>query len=185
MATTIIASDWELIQACRQSDQQAWDEVVNKYKRLVFSIALNYGLDQDDAAEVVQITFMMLLQGLDTLRRDSRLGGWLAAVARRNTWRLLERRRREKVDDNPLDEESTLPDETSQRQQERWELLEWLHQGLVQLDPGCRELLLALYFDPQQPAYSEVAARLGLAVGSIGPMRARCLYRLRHILNEE
>ncbi|HRQ40123.1 MAG TPA: sigma-70 family RNA polymerase sigma factor [Chloroflexota bacterium] len=176
-------SDWDLIQACQRGDEQAWGHVITRYKRLIFSIALTYGLGHEDAAEIVQLTFIMFLEGLDNLHADSHLGGWLGTVARRNTWHLLNRRRRENLENEAIDQ-VVLVDETSGHQQEKWELLNWLDDGLAQLDRTCRELLLALYFDPQQPAYSEVADRMGLAVGSIGPMRARCLLRLRHILGE-
>ena len=65
-----------------------------------------------------------------------------------------------------------------------WERVEWLNQGLTLLDPRCRELLLRLYFSEDQPAYELVAAELGLRVGSIGPIRGRCLERLRSLLLE-
>ncbi|MGH2524402.1 MAG: hypothetical protein ACRDH2_17990, partial [Anaerolineales bacterium] len=67
---------------------------------------------------------------------------------------------------------------------ERWERLEWLNQGLNLLDERCRNLLLALYFDPEQPAYAQVAERLGMPVGSIGPTRARCLEKMKQNLAE-
>jgi RNA polymerase sigma factor (sigma-70 family) len=175
-------SDWELIQACRRGDEQAWNRVVSNYQRLVFSIPLNYGLNQNDAADIVQLTFVMLIQSLDTLHKDSHLGGWLATVARRNTWHLLNRRHREQVADGVFDEHENLADEMDEREKEHWELINWLHDGLAQLDKTCRDLLTALYFDPEQPSYKEVAARLHLAEGSIGPMRARCLRRLREIM---
>jgi DNA-directed RNA polymerase specialized sigma24 family protein len=97
---------------------------------------------------------------------------------------VLERRRRENLADESLSEDVALPDEASQSEKERWELINWLHDGLSQLDEPCRALLLALYFDPERPSYSDVAARLGLPVGSIGPKRARCLRRLREIMRE-
>jgi RNA polymerase sigma factor (sigma-70 family) len=156
---------------------------VSRYQRLVFSIPLNYGLGQNDAADIVQLTFMMLMQGLDRLHQDSHLGGWLATVARRNTWHVLNRRRRENLRDEALSEVDLL-DETSESETERWELINWLHDGLSQLSEPCRALLVALYFDPERPSYSQVAARLGLPVGSIGPMRARCLRRMREIMRE-
>ena len=180
----MVGSDWDLIQACRQGDEQAWKQVVSGYKRLVFSIPLNYGLGQNDAADIVQLTFMMLMQGLDNLHQDSHLGGWLATVARRNTWHVIERRRRENLGNDPLSETMALPDRASENEKERWELTNWLHDGLSRLDETCRALLLLLYLDPEQPSYSDVAARLGLATGSIGPMRARCLRRLRLIMRE-
>src|SRR5687768_4689004 len=88
-------SDQELILASRQGDAAAWESLVEKYERLVYSIPLNYGLSREDAADIAQITFTILLQSLDSLRDDSRLGAWLAMVARRHTWRLLNRQRRE------------------------------------------------------------------------------------------
>ena len=67
---------------------------------------------------------------------------------------------------------------------EHWELTEWLNHGLSVVDKTCRDLLSALYLEPEQPSYAEVAARLGMAVGSVGPTRIRCLKRLREMLGE-
>jgi DNA-directed RNA polymerase specialized sigma24 family protein len=67
---------------------------------------------------------------------------------------------------------------------ERWELTEWLDHGLSFVGKPCRDLLFALYLDSKQPTYAEVAARLGMAVGSVGPTRIRCLKRLRQVLGE-
>jgi len=67
---------------------------------------------------------------------------------------------------------------------ERWELTEWLDYGLSLVGKPCRDLLSALYLDPKQPSYAEVATRLGMAVGSVGPTRIRCLKRLRRVLGE-
>lgn len=177
-------SDTNLIRACRQGDSRAWDRLLNKYERLVFSIPLNYGLTREDAADVMQITFIILMQSLDALLEDTRLGPWLATVARRHTWRLLARNRREAVIiDQDLNEKFPfLIDEAGSQAMERWELIEWLHYALFQLDDNCRNLLLTLYFGPQQLSYSEVADTLKMPVGSIGPTRARCLERLRQLL---
>lgn len=176
--------DWDLIQACRQGDEKAWQQIVKKYKRLVFSIPLNYGLGQNDASDITQLTFMMLIQSLDTLRKEGHLGGWLATVARRNTWHVIKRHRRENLVSETPGDEIIVIDENREAEKERWELINWLQDGLSQLDEGCRELLAALYLDRVQPTYAEVAARFGLAVGSIGPMRARCLQRLKEIMRQ-
>lgn len=180
----MVRSDWDLIQACRQGDELAWKQVVENYKRLVYSIALNYGLSQEDAAEVMQLTFLMMLKSLDSLHKDSHLGGWIATVARRNTWHLINRHRRQNLVDFAIHDNILLPDENSKKEVERLELINWLHDGLSQLDTTCRQLLLALFFDASQPSYSDIADRFGLAVGSIGPMRARCLHRLRDLLRD-
>jgi RNA polymerase sigma factor (sigma-70 family) len=158
--------------------------VLDRYERLVFSIPLNHGLCHEDAADISQLTFTILIQSLDTLRPDSRLGPWLATVAKRHTWRLLERQRREStVEEDDLAESITLADETDAEIRERQELLEWLHQGLGLINKRCRDLLTALFFDPEQPSYAEVAERLEMRVGSIGPTRARCLVQLRKVLD--
>ena len=177
----ILQTDHDLIRACRAGHAPAWERLLDKYERLVFSISLNYGLTTDDAADVTQITFTILLQNLDTLPDGIRLAPWLATVARRHTWRLLARSRREAV--NP--EEDLAGNESvggSVDYSEQWELAEWLNYGLNTLDERCRQLLLALYFDAEQPSYTQVAEHLKMPVGSIGPTRARCLEHMRQNL---
>src|SRR4030095_16986550 len=90
----ILQTDCDLIRACRAGDARAWERLLDKYERLVFSISLNYGLTADDAADVTQITFTILLQNLNTLPDEIRLSAWLATVARRPTWGLLGQTRR-------------------------------------------------------------------------------------------
>ena len=81
-------SDRDLILRCRRGSTGAWNQVLNRYERLVFSIPLRYGLSSDDAADVAQFTFAALVENMDNLAEDSRLGAWLSTVARRNTWRI-------------------------------------------------------------------------------------------------
>jgi RNA polymerase sigma factor (sigma-70 family) len=167
--------DQSLLQACRRGEARAWQQVLDRYERLVYSIPLNFGLRHSDADDVVQTTFTALLKSLDAIQDEERLGAWLATVARRQTWKLVERRRRESPDDHSnLDRVST--DDDARATVER---LEWLHQGLALMDDRCRALLSSLYFDESEPAYTDVAEKFGIPVGSIGPTRARCLQKLR------
>ncbi|MFQ5857075.1 MAG: RNA polymerase sigma factor [Anaerolineae bacterium] len=176
-------SDGGLIQACRKGDTRAWKRLLDRYERLVFSIPLSYGLSREDAADISQLTFTILIQSLETLPEDSRLGAWLATVARRHTWRMLKRKQRESVGRiEDLAESVSSLGKANRGSIERWELIEWLNHGLSLLSESCRDLLLALYFDPQQPSYAEVAERRNMPVGSIGPTRARCLERLKQVL---
>jgi RNA polymerase sigma factor (sigma-70 family) len=177
--------DQELIARCRAGDASAWEQLLKAYERLVFSIPLSYGLTREEAADITQLTFTALIQALDSLAPDSRLGPWLATVARRHTWRALELQRRQSSDDiDALDAAAALVDRDSDTPMERWELVEWLHSGLGRLGERCRNLLIALYFEGGEPGYAEIAARLNLPVGSIGPTRARCLEQLRRVLRE-
>jgi len=151
----------------------------------VFSVPRRYGLSREDAADIAQLTFTILFQSMDTLSEDSALGAWLTTVARRHTWRRLDRKRREEADWYGNSSEKTLMLEgTGTEDIERWELTEWLDYGLSLVGKPCRDLLSVLYLDPKQPSYTEVAARLDMAVGSVGPTRIRCLKRLRRILGE-
>jgi RNA polymerase sigma factor (sigma-70 family) len=183
-----VVSDRDLILRCRQGNVGAWHQLLNKFEGLVYSIPLRYGLSRDDAADIAQITFTILIQSLDGLADDSRLGPWLVTVARRHTWRLLQRNRRETSNEHlegtDLAENAVLLGKSDADSIEHWELSKWLEAGLSKLGEPCKELLLALYFQPEQSSYAEVAERLGRPIGSIGPSRARCLKRLRQVLGE-
>jgi RNA polymerase sigma factor (sigma-70 family) len=160
---------------------------LDRYERLVYSIPLNCGLSIEDAADIAQLTFTYFLQSLDELADGSNLGAWLATVARRHSWRVRTQRRREQLgyQADLREELDNAEDGGGQRVLVRWEMLDWLNEGLSALDPRCRELLTALYFAPGTPSYAEVAAQLGMAVGSVGPTRARCLEKLRRCLQEK
>jgi len=169
-----------LIRLCREGDARAWERLVDRYERLVFSIPLNYGLSREDAADIAQLTFTILIQTLDTPTEIERLGPWLATVTRRHTWRLMDRGRREGTGGREdLAGSAALVGERDVDSVEHWELTEWLHDGLSRVSDSCRELLQALYFDQEGSSYAEVAGRLGRPVGSIGPTRARCLESMR------
>ena len=177
-------TDNELIVGCRAGNGRSWEQVMAKYERLVYSIPLNYGLSHADAADITQITFTIMLQSINKLRDDSRLGAWLATVAKRHTWRLVERQRRESVNaTEDLSQSERLAAESDDSQSmEVEEKIEWLERGFDLLDERCADLLHALYFDKEKPAYADIAPMLGIKLGSIGPTRARCLKRLKKLL---
>jgi RNA polymerase sigma factor (sigma-70 family) len=177
-------SDAELIEACRQGQRQAWQNLIEKYERLVYSIPLRYGLSRADAADVAQLTFTILLQSLDSLQPDSHLAGWLTTVARRHTWRWMERHRREIAsDDLEISRSQPIWDgEPDGVSLEEWERAAWLRAGMEGLDGRCRQLLLLLYFEEDAVSYADIAAQLDIPAGSVGPTRARCLQKLKKIL---
>ncbi len=167
----------ELLSRCRLGDAGAWDQLVARYERLVFSVAVRNGLDREDAAEVTQVTFVALLDSIGRLKDDERLSYWLMTVARRQAWRLRSRRDRETSwSDRSVAEVDPIDD---------WERVAVVHDALQGLGDPCRELLVALYFDPAEPSYAEVAERMGRAIGGIGPMRGRCLKHLRELLAQD
>jgi RNA polymerase sigma factor (sigma-70 family) len=173
----VAPSDSELLTACRAGDQDAWEFLLERYERLVFSVALRNGVTRDDAADITQMTFVALLESIEKLREEQRVASWLMSVARRLAWRQRRRTEQERLPVEPVN----WPEDPIAA----WERVAVLHEGLQQLGRACRDLLLALYFDPAAPSYAEVAERLGRPIGGIGPMRARCLQRLRALLGED
>ena len=170
-------SDSELLNACRAGDEDAWKLLVQRYQRLVFSVALRNGVTREEAADITQMSFIALLESIGKLRDERRVSSWLISVACRLAWRQRRRNDRELLGiervgwaEDPVDS---------------WERVAVIHEGLQRLGPACRDLLLALYFDPAGPSYATVAKRLGRPIGSIGPMRARCLQCLRALLGED
>lgn len=170
-------SDPALIQACLAGDEASWKELVDRYGRLVYSIPRHYGLDESDAEDVFQNVFAIVLNKLGTLHDPTRLSAWLITITHRQTQRLAKHIRSEKS----IDEETALADDPSLEEIHRWEQRQLLHQALSQLDPRCQQILTAL-LQESGPNYAELARRLGIAVGSIGPARARCFKKLEAIL---
>jgi RNA polymerase sigma factor (sigma-70 family) len=168
-------NDAALIAGCRRGHSESWDQLVRRYERLVYSVALRSGLNPSDASDVTQASFIALLDACGSLREDERVAAWLVTVARRKAWRIVRRQSRESPHaEVPAQSPDQLP----------WEDIATLHAALLQLANPCRELLLALYFDPERPSYAEIATRFGRSIGGIGPMRGRCLDRIRALLTD-
>lgn len=162
-----------LLDQIRAGHSEAWEVLISRYQQLVYSVAVRSGLGAEDAVDVTQSTFMILLESPDRLRSDERLAGWLLTVARRQSWRLRQRRRHEVLASRVLPEHEPEVD---------WDQLVSLHGALHQLGSPCREVISALYFEEEQPTYAQVARRLGRSIGGIGPLRGRCLARLRTLM---
>lgn len=182
-----VQSDIELVRACRDGNEQAWETLIQRYQRLVYSIPRRAGLDEDTAADVFQKVFATLFEHLDDLERPDRLGAWLVTVARRESLRLVRQAAATRSFASANDEqaaqvadESPLAEDILMRIEEQHAL----RRAVDALPPRCRELVDLLFFEPQPMSYAEVAARLGVPEGSIGPTRGRCLERLGHTLAE-
>jgi len=182
-------SDEALVRACRRGDEAAWEALVNRYRRLIYTVPLRAGLDEEGAADVFQRVFTALVEQLDDITKPERLSAWLVTTARRETWRMV-RRRTPVLPTGSLDTGGTeaeelpdaavLPDEQLVRLEEQHAV----RSAVAGLDPRCRDLMTMLFFKASPPPYTEIAAALGIAVGSIGPIRARCLERVRRQLAE-
>jgi RNA polymerase sigma factor (sigma-70 family) len=182
-------SDEALILACRRNDQAAWEALIARYQRLIYSIPRRAGLDAQLAADVFQHVFATLVEHLHRIEHPDRIGPWLVITARRETWRVSRGQIPawtpvEDEEDNgtsrQIPDESPLPDEIALREERR----EQVRQAMTTLGDPCRTLLLMLFFRPEPPPYSQIAAALGTSEGSIGPTRARCLQKLARLLDD-
>jgi RNA polymerase sigma factor (sigma-70 family) len=179
-------TDRELLIACREGDESAWEVLVERYQRLIYAIPRRAGLNEDQASEVFQEVFATLLQKLNDITEPDRLHAWLVTTARRKTWRLMSKERLLRPSpDEERDEKLTavvdnapLPDETLVRLEEQHRI----RTALLALDERCQKLLTLLYYRPEPPSYAEIAEAFGTSEGSIGPTRARCLKKMLQLL---
>lgn len=187
--------DESLVRRCRDGDGSAWAALVTRYQRLVYAIARRGGLDDDDAADVLQTAFLKLIQSLPRLGDPSKLQAWIVTTSKRE----VINRRRKAEPTVPLDERNggdrgahdepealRVADEADgpEASVEHWQRVMRVRRALEALDGPCRRLLLAL-FGGDSPGYDDVARLLDMPIGSIGPTRARCLGKLRRLLESD
>jgi RNA polymerase sigma factor (sigma-70 family) len=184
--------DRELLSACLQGDDAAWEALIARYQRLIYSIPIKLGLSPNDAADVFQSVCLKLLEHISTLRNQDNISSWLITTTRRESWRLARHRRREHViipdeADDGSDELSQLPDRQVpvDEQQAALEQQQILRQAVEQLPERCRKLITLLFYSGADLSYDEVARQLGIPRDSMGPTRARCLARLKKLLEDK
>ncbi|MCU1382501.1 MAG: polymerase, sigma-24 subunit, subfamily [Acidobacteria bacterium] len=177
-------SDERLVRACLNGDDDAWAALIDRYRRLIYSIPVRYGASPEDAADIFQLVCLELFAHLRELRAAGALRGWIATVATHQSfhWKQKHRRRTDReltnidVDDLQI-EPAAAADVVDAAVHEQM-----LKEAAARLSPRCQEMIqLLFYTDPPLP-YKEVARRLGLAVGSIGFIRGRCLQHLAKTL---
>ena len=174
-----------LVAAASEGDQQAWNAITDRFTNLLWSVARSYRLGHDDAADVVQNTWLRLLENLTKIDNPEALPGWLATTSRREALGVLRRRGRAVlVRDDDLAEDVV----DTQAAELDTALLEderdaYLWTSFRRLSERCQQLLRVLMAS-DRPAYVEVAAAFGMPVGAIGPTRMRCLERLRGFVAE-
>lgn len=171
-----------LVARCRRGEAEAWQELLDAYGRLLWSVALSLGAREDEAEEIFQRTWVAVVEGIHGLRDPDRLVSWLASTARFQTLRLWTEHRRHRraasLEAALADGLEPEVDAEVEAAMERLEATAALHRALAALDPRCRRLVELLFLQDPPADYRRAAAETGLAVGSIGPVRARCLARL-------
>lgn len=178
--------DAELIQLCLANDERAWRVMLDRYGGLIYSIAWQH-VAPDDVADVFQSACLAMVQGLGRLKDASRLSSWVAAITRRQCYRIRGQRSWKRLKVEPegdqlanLPDDAALPDETLQK----LEQARLLRQAVSMLDEPCRRLMTRLFYEEEPPSYHEIAQQMHWPVSAIGPKRGRCLKRLRRVLDQ-
>lgn len=174
-----------LVKAAADGDAGAWGQLVDRFASLLWSVCRKYRLTEEDAADVVQLTWLRLLEHLDRIRDPQRLAGWLATTCRHECQALLRKSRSSRsVEPEQMDrlaDDGSLVDEPLLTAEEHAAL--W--QAFQLLSEWCQRVLRELIVDAEDgpPSYRLAAARLQSPPGSLGPTRARCLTQLRKLLD--
>lgn len=181
--------DAHLVSECLTGNDRAWAALIQRYKRLIYSVPVKYGASPEDAADIFQSVCLEMFSQLSKLRKVDSLKSWLITVAAHQSLRWKHRQR-------PGDVELDAPNEQGERVTlkasdilppqvlEELEREQTLREALRKLRPRCREMVKLLFYEQPPLPYAEVAQRLGIATGSIGFIRNRCLKNLQNILTK-
>jgi len=172
-----------LVRRAGAGDTRAWEQLVERYGRLIWSITRDFKLRESDAADVFQTTWMRLIEHVDRIQHPDRVGSWLAATARNECLRCIASHKRlvlaaedDAMLDGPADQGAEVDEALL-----AGERAESVRAAVSNLPPRWQRLMNMLMSDPPVP-YTQISDELGLPVGSIGPTRGRCLARLRVLL---
>jgi RNA polymerase sigma factor (sigma-70 family) len=177
-------SDEVLVRECLLGNQEAWSDLIDKYKNLIFSIPVKYGLPPEDAADIFQSVCFTALEELSHLREPKALAAWLIRL----TARKCTRWKREKqvhsgtqIDEESLTDTGDLPEKLMLEVEQE----QVLREAISEMTPECARLIHLLFFTIPPLSYDQVAHTLGSAKGSVGATRMRCLEKLRRLLEKK
>ena len=179
--------DNTLLARCRSGDSGAWSQLVERYRRLVWSVIIKHRMRDEEAEDVFQHVFATLVSSIDQIQDEAALPAWLVTTTKRRCWRVTAQTRQaaeraRSLDADP-DKRVDPVDERDDPVETRAQLEKQLvREGLERLGGKCKDLLEALFGAGGEPNYTLIAEKLGIRVGSIGPTRARCLEKLSRIL---
>ena len=173
----------ELLAAASGGDTSAWDEIVRRYDRLVWAKVRSYRLQDADALDATQTTWLRLAENCHRVGSPERLAGWLATTASRECLHILRQEKRAARPVEGVADELIEPSRGPEQHAVDADMARAVGNVVPQLPPRRRTLVRELFTDAPRP-YAEVARAAGIPVGSVGPNRARALRQLRQLLDE-
>jgi len=184
-----LVDDLALVEACLGGDSEAWETLILRYQRLIYSIPIRAGFSPVDAADIFQSVCVKLFEKLSTLRKREKISSWLMTTTTRECWRLVEKRRRETGpriydEDYERDIVNQLASAEPLADQQRiaFERQQRVRDAIEALPARCRVLITLLFYTTEEPSYADIARQMKVPMNSIGPTRARCLQKLKRIL---
>lgn len=187
LAKEIEKSDANLVLACRRGDESAWNELVERFQRLIITIPRRAGLSEEQSADIFQDVFLTLFEKIDSIEQPEKIRSWLVTTTKFKTWKTV---RGETYDFSLDDEESDISSKLSNSESLADEVLIRLEEqhlmriALNQLEERCQKILSMLYLSDPSASYSEVALAIGVGETSISPLRARCLKKMAKLLEK-
>jgi RNA polymerase sigma factor (sigma-70 family) len=171
--------DRRVVSECLKGNDEAWATLIDKYKRLIYSIPIKYGFSPEEATDIFQAVCLELLSELSKLRKPEALPKWIIQITAHKCFHgKREKQRTEVVDPNDPAFEQSTPAQAERILREAEEEQK-LREVLAALPDRCQQLIRMLFFEEPARPYAEVARALGIATGSIGFIRQRCLDRAR------
>ena len=177
-------ADAELIQACLEGEGAAWELLVNRYRRLIYSIPFKWGLQREDAMEIFQAVWLDCFQELHSLRDIDRLQAWLVRIAVRKCHR-FKANKIGKPENVEITETDHVSEDPSGELFRRLDQEHMIRMAMDKLTGRCQDVIRALFFEDPLPGYAALAERLGLSANSIGFTRDRCLERMGKLLADQ
>jgi len=170
----------DLVTRAATGDRHAWDALVEQFSPLIWSLCRKYRLADADAEDVGQKVWLQLVGHLDTIRDPAALPGWLVTVTRRECLQVLSAAHRSAPAGYLTDIQNMADDQSRTAEQDLLaaERHAALREAFAALPPSGQQLIALLLHDPPL-SYTEVSARLGIPIGSIGPTRRRYVDKLR------
>ena len=173
-----LISDADLVRRCLDDDSSAWSAILGRYADLVHSLLRRAGLTEAAAQDAFQEVAVLLWKSLPKLREVERLASWVGTTTRRVAWR-VRKQERTRVGHEAA---ARRPEDVRDADPRAFDEEQALREALAELGTRCRELLSLLYFQSSDLSYDEIAVRLDMPRGSLGPTRQRCMETLREAL---